>query len=74
MKSFEERLKALEDLAARVKNADVPLEAALAAYEEGIKIASSLEKDLEKIENKIEILANGIEDGPKEEPRIELFS
>jgi exodeoxyribonuclease VII small subunit len=83
MKNFEERLGRLEDLGALVKRNDIPLDEALAAFEEGIKLARSLEKDLEKVENRIEILTNGTEEGaPSSEgapsyeggPSLELFS
>ena len=80
MKNFEERLGRLEELGALVKRNDIPLDEALAAFEEGIKLSQSLEKDLEKVENRIEILTNGTEDAPSDEgassgePSLELFS
>jgi exodeoxyribonuclease VII small subunit len=84
MKNFEERLGRLEELGALVKRNDIPLDEALAAFEEGIKLSRSLEKDLEKVENRIEILTNGTEEGASSgeagtfpggsEPALELFS
>ncbi|MDR0638771.1 MAG: exodeoxyribonuclease VII small subunit [Spirochaetaceae bacterium] len=86
MKNFEERLGRLEELGALVKRNDIPLDEALAAFEEGIKLSRSLEKDLEKVENRIEILTNGTEENaPSSEgadsgdsassgPSLELFS
>ncbi|MDR1231522.1 MAG: exodeoxyribonuclease VII small subunit [Spirochaetaceae bacterium] len=82
MKNFEERLGRLEELGALVKKNDIPLDEALAAFEEGIKLSRALEKDLEKVENRIEVLTNGTDadtddggpsgDGGK--PDLELFS
>jgi exodeoxyribonuclease VII small subunit len=76
MKNFEERLVRLEELGALVKKNDIPLDEALAAFEEGIKLSRSLEKDLEKVENRIEVLTNGTEDasGDADQPNLELFS
>ncbi|MCX7025358.1 MAG: exodeoxyribonuclease VII small subunit [Spirochaetes bacterium] len=58
MKKFEERLTRLEDLAERIKEPELGIEEAFAVFEEGIKLAKGLEKDLEKIEGKVELLIN----------------
>ena len=47
MKKFEERLARLEEISEKIKSADLPLEDALAAFEEGIKLAKTLEKDID---------------------------
>ncbi|MDR0408789.1 MAG: exodeoxyribonuclease VII small subunit [Spirochaetaceae bacterium] len=74
MKNFEERLERLEKLGEQVRKSDVPLNEALAAFEEGIKLARTLEKELEKIESRIEILINGdVGTGNVEKPELELF-
>ncbi|MDR2552134.1 MAG: exodeoxyribonuclease VII small subunit [Treponema sp.] len=73
MKNFEERLARLESLGETVRNQGVPLEEALKAFEEGIKLARSLEKDLEKIESRIEILLNEPEAKLQESPELDLF-
>ena len=57
-KSFEERLERLEELGDEIRKTDIPLDDAIKAFEEGIKLARDLEKDLEKIESRIEILMN----------------
>jgi len=57
-KSFEERLERLEELGDEIRKPDIPLDDAIKAFEEGIKLARDLEKDLEKIESRIEILMN----------------
>ncbi|MBQ0051067.1 MAG: exodeoxyribonuclease VII small subunit [Treponema sp.] len=58
MKSFEENLTRLEQLTDNIRRTDISLEDALANFEEGIKLAKTLEKDIEKIEGKIQILMN----------------
>jgi len=72
VKKFEERLEKLEDLNEKMKAGNIPLDDAVGMFEEGIKLAKSLEKDLSKIERKIEILVNE-PDTPEEEPNLELF-
>lgn len=72
MKKFEERLEKLEELNEKMKAGSIPLDEAVGMFEEGIKLAKSLEKDLSKIERKIEILVNE-PDSPEEEPNLELF-
>ena len=73
MKNFEERLERLEKLGDQIRKTDIPLDEALKAFEEGIRLAQSLEKDLEKIESRIEILMNGEEDTEEKSPDLELF-
>ena len=67
MKNFEERLERLETLGEQIRRTDIPLDEALRAFEEGIKLARTLEKDLEKIDSRIEILMNGTEDSADDE-------
>jgi exodeoxyribonuclease VII small subunit len=71
--AFEERLVRLESLGEKIRGTEVPLDEALEAFEEGIKIAKGLEKDLEKIESRIEILMNSAEAVKEESPELELF-
>lgn len=72
MKKFEERLERLEELAERIKESDLPLEEAVAVFEEGLKLAKGLEKDLDKIQGRVEILLNEPE-GEEEKPEFGLF-
>jgi len=58
MKAFEERLAHLEDLAAKIRDRNVPLEKAMAMFDEGVELSKSLEKELQSFERKIEILSN----------------
>ena len=72
MKNFEERLARLEDLADKMREGNIPLDDAVSMFEEGIGLAKGLEKDLSKIEKKIEILVNKPEE-TGDEPTLELF-
>ena len=81
MKSFEENLSRLEELTANIRKSDISLEDALSTFEEGIKLAKTLEKDIEKIEGKIQILMNQpVKESPSSagarggvEPQLALF-
>jgi exodeoxyribonuclease VII small subunit len=73
MKNFEERLERLEALGEEIRKTDIPLDQALKAFEEGIRLARTLENDLEKIESRIEILMNSAEAPADESPELELF-
>lgn len=56
MKNFEENLEKLEQLTEDIKKTDITLEAALKDFEEGIKLAKLMEKELDAIEGKVQIL------------------
>jgi exodeoxyribonuclease VII small subunit len=74
MKSFEDRLARLEELNEEINAGNVPLEEAVALFEEGIKLARGLEKELAKVERKIEILVDDTQEiGPEGSPNLELF-
>jgi len=72
-KTFEERLERLEELGDEIRKNDIPLDDAIRAFEEGIKLARALEKDLEKIESRIEILMSGTDADPEGKPELGLF-
>ena len=76
MKNFEDKLNRLEEIAESIRKTDVSLEDAVSYFEEGITLAKKLEKDLEKIENKVQILMNNpipVESKPEISPYNELF-
>ncbi|MDR3276196.1 MAG: exodeoxyribonuclease VII small subunit [Treponema sp.] len=73
MKNFEERLLRLETLGENIRKTDLPLDEALKSFEEGIKLAQALEKDLEKVESRIEILMNSSEARAEEPLELGLF-
>lgn len=78
--TFEENLAKLESLTNDIKRTDISLEEALKDFEEGIKLAKSLESDLDKIEGKIQILTNQpvtaekSPSGTEIPPQMDLFS
>ncbi len=87
MTNFEEKLEKLEELSQNIKQSDISLEDALKNFEEGIKLAKSLEKELDAMEGKIQILMNSpaVEEeevatkkprksSSKAEPSLELFN
>jgi exodeoxyribonuclease VII small subunit len=73
VKNLEERLERLEALGEAIRKPDLSLDEALKAFEEGIKLARSLEKDLEKTESRIEVLMNGPEAKAETNPELGLF-
>lgn len=73
MKNFEQRLDRLKELGEEIKKNDVSLEDALKIFEEGIKLAKGMEKEIDKIEGKIQILMNQ-PILPEEKPELTLFS
>jgi len=72
MKNFEERLRRLEELSEKIREPDLALEDAVAVFEEGVKLSKGLEKDLERIESKVEILLNQPA-MPEGKPELGLF-
>lgn len=69
MTNFEQKLEKLEEISTNIKQSDISLEDALKNFEEGIKIAKVLEKELEAMEGKIQILMNNPESLEPEEPQ-----
>jgi exodeoxyribonuclease VII small subunit len=55
-KTFEESLKQLEQIVEDLESGDLPLEKALAKFEEGVKLSKSCTSKLDEIERKITIL------------------
>ncbi|HON89467.1 MAG TPA: exodeoxyribonuclease VII small subunit [Spirochaetia bacterium] len=58
MKKIEERLEELESIADKLRNEDIPLDEAIKLFEEGMKLSKTLDRDLRKIETKVQILMN----------------
>ncbi len=73
MKKFEERLSRLEELAEKIQENDLPLEDAVAVFEEGVKLAKGLERDLDKVQGRVEVLLNQGAD-IEEKPELGLFA
>ena len=70
-KSFEDRLARLEQVAERLKDGKIPLEEAIALFEEGSKLAKTLEKELARVERKVQVLSG--EESETGEPVLGLF-
>lgn len=68
---FETRLERLETISDAMRRGDLGLEEATKLFEEGIALARNLEKDLARVERRIEILVNEPVEGEK--PVLELF-
>ena len=58
MENFEQKLKRLEELSSAIKKSDISLEDALSHFEEGIKLAQSMQQYLDEMEGKVQILMN----------------
>lgn len=62
--SFENSLKELEQIVARLESGDLPLEDALNEFERGVQIAKQGQKVLQKAEQRVQILLNDDENKP----------
>ncbi len=59
---FEEALKALEKIVQELEREDLPLEEALARFEEGVRLAKDCHRLLQEAERRVEVLLQ-MEDG-----------
>lgn len=74
MKNFEKNLERLEELTNIIKSREISLEQALSSFEEGIKLAKGMEKEIDRIEGKIQILMNQPAPDSTTNPELDLFS
>lgn len=58
---FEDKLKELESLNIKIKSGEMALDATVSCFEQGMKLAEELEKEINNIERKVEILAGDSE-------------
>ena len=56
MPKFEECLARLEKIVNELEKGELPLEKALALFEEGVELSNSCRKELDEAEGKVEIL------------------
>ena len=57
--TFEEALKALEEIVAKIESGQVPLEKSIEMYAEGIALVKQCRAILDSAESKIQLLAKG---------------
>jgi exodeoxyribonuclease VII small subunit len=65
---FENSLKRLESIVAKMEKGELPLSESVKLFEEGIKLTRALTKQLEEAERKVEILLKDQSCGTKIEP------
>jgi exodeoxyribonuclease VII small subunit len=54
--NFEENLKKLEEILQQLEQGDIPLEAALAKFEAGMRLIRLCSQQLDAVDRKVEIL------------------
>lgn len=69
--TFEEALSQLEALVARLEGGDLPLEEALRAFEEGVRLTRLCAERLEDAERRVHLLMRTPE-GTQQEVRFDL--
>lgn len=58
---FEDRLKELEGIVERLEDGELPLEEALGLFEKGVGFVRELTKQLDDVEQRLEVLARNAE-------------
>ena len=56
MASFEESLKQLEVIIAKLEKGDLPLEESVRLFEEGVRLSNACKVEIETAEGKVQIL------------------
>jgi exodeoxyribonuclease VII small subunit len=59
MPSFEEHLKALENIVEQLEGGDLSLEDSVRLFEDGMKLSDACKKELDVAEGKIQVLVEG---------------
>jgi exodeoxyribonuclease VII small subunit len=71
--TFEEALKSLENVVARLESGEIKLEESIRLFEEGMKLSSLCQKRLDDADRKIEVLLRkpgGVVSGTEDEADI----
>lgn len=63
--TFEQKLDKLEDISRTLQDPSTDLLKAVALYEEGMKLASSIDSELSKIERRIDIVTSKPGESPE---------
>jgi len=58
---LEERLRQLEEIVRKLESPDLPLEEALALYEEGVRLVRACERSLREMRERVEVLVESEE-------------
>jgi exodeoxyribonuclease VII small subunit len=66
--NIEQALKKLEEITARLEQADLSLDEALALFEEALPLAASIKEDLDKAKLRIEQVIEATKDAFELEP------
>ena len=66
--TFDEALRQLEELAAKLEEGDIPLEDALNVYERAVGLFSLCRGRLDSMEQRIEVLTGDLDGSLKTEP------
>lgn len=67
-KTFEESMQRLEQIVRAMERGDAPLEESLKLFEEGTALVRSCGKLLDEAKMKVQLVTNGADGNPKEEP------
>lgn len=67
-KKFEEELKDLEEIVARIDSGELTLEDSIEAFERGVALVRSLNQRLDEIERKVEVLTRDVQGELKTAP------
>lgn len=70
---YETDIKRMEEIAELLRDNQTTLDKAVALFEEGVKIANRVEKELTEIERKVEILLNPVQETEDNTIRTEPF-
>ena len=73
MQDFESRLARLEEIAEKLRHGEIPIDEATVLFEEGMKLSHALDRELQKMEQRIEILTTPPEEADRA-PELELFT
>ncbi|HKF29864.1 MAG TPA: exodeoxyribonuclease VII small subunit [Candidatus Binataceae bacterium] len=62
-KKFEEEIKDLETLVNQIDSGELTLEESISAFERGVALVKSLNRKLDEVERKVELLTRNAEGG-----------
>jgi exodeoxyribonuclease VII small subunit len=67
-KKFEDELKDLEEIVARIDSGELSLEESITAFERGVGLVRSLNQKLDEVERKVELLMRNAQGDLKTTP------